>query len=386
MDKLFEKIYSSVETYDQMLDDSKKKWEEVHQLKPKGMDDGEFNNLIINSRFTRKLINEFIANNPYKCKELIYAGANKEYLYNYVSRIDNSKLSVEQKELIEDLHNIRRQKNFPYAYDDEISDVRKITKDEYKKLLDKLENKEDFTFEEQDKFVLKDSNYYIAIDNSSGNMWVEEFKNQERAERYLHGEEIDKLKAEEEHTYKIFIYENKEDYEKGEPFEYLNNFSNLEEAKNELRKVVKLNNYFSGNVLAEETGIERYSYYSEPEIERYNYIFECTLSYFSDTYKNQFLLVKNPNDLYTDFEIDLKGNFGFNCDYEVIKPKLVATIHSVEDLKQFCKNNNIMIPEERIKENGFIAGGSVEEGLFINNNLEPIDWVENLEESEEETI
>ncbi len=384
MDKLFEKIYSSIEKFDKMVDDSKKEWENIHKLKPKEMDEAEFNNLIINSRFTKKLINEFNANDPYKCKGLIYAGANKEYFYNYVSKLDNSKLTFEQKKLLEDLHNIRKQKYFPYVYDNEICDIRKITKVEYEKLLKKLESNEKFTFEEQDKFILQDENYYIAIDNSSGKMWVEEFKSKERAERYLHGENIDKLKAEEEHTYKICIYESKKDYEKGKQFECLDKFVDLEEAKKELKKMVKLNNCFAGNITAEETGIERFSYYLEPKSERYTYIFQCTLSNSKDTYDNQFLLVKNPNELNTDFEIDLKGEFCFNCAFEVVKSKLIATINSMEDLREFCQNNDISIPKERIRENGFIAGGSIDEGLFINNNLEPIDWMENLEENEEE--
>ena len=384
MDVLFEKIYSSVEKYDQMINDSNKEWEKIHKLKPKEMNEAFFNDLIINSRFTRKLIDEFNANNPYKCKSLIYSGANKEYLYKYVSKLENSELSLEQKELLEDLHNVRRQKYFPYVYDSEISDVREISKEEYEKLLKKLDNKEKFTYEEQDKFILKEDNHYIAIDNSSGNMWVEEFNSKDRAERFIHGEDIDKLREEEEHRYKIYVYENIEDYKKGEMIEYLNNVTNLDQAKEELRNIIKSNNYFYGNIVAKETGIERYCYFSEQKNEKYSYIFECTLSSTRDTYKNQFLLVKNPNKLNTDFEIDLKGDFCFNCDYKVVKPKLVTIINSIDDLKEFCKCNDIKIPETRIKENGFIAGGSIEDGLFINNNLEPIDWMDNLQESEEE--
>jgi hypothetical protein len=37
---------------------------------------------------------------------------------------------------------------------------------------------------------------YIAIDNSTSNMWVEEFLEKETAERYLKGENIDKLREE----------------------------------------------------------------------------------------------------------------------------------------------------------------------------------------------
>ena len=38
---------------------------------------------------------------------------------------------------------------------------------------------------------------YIAIDNSTSDMWVEEFSKKEIAERYLRGENINKLREKE---------------------------------------------------------------------------------------------------------------------------------------------------------------------------------------------
>ena len=197
MEKLYKDVYFMVEEYDKILDESNKKWEEVHKLKPKRMDEAEFSNLIIDTRFTRKLIKEFLADNPYKCKNLIYSGANKEFLYEYVSNIDNNKLTLQQKCILEDLHNIRKSKHFPYVYDSEICDIRIITIDMYDKLINKFDKKEEFTYEEKDRFILEEDGSYIAIDNTSGEMWVEKFKDKDLAERYLRGEDIDELDEEE---------------------------------------------------------------------------------------------------------------------------------------------------------------------------------------------
>ena len=92
--------------------------------------------------------------------------------------------------------------------------------------------------------------------------------------------------------------------------------------------------------------------------------------------------MNNPNDLQTDFEIDLKGDFYFNCSCEIINPKLVQTISTIDELKQFCQIHNIEIPNEAIRKNGIVAGG--EDGLVINNKLELLGWVEWVERFEEE--
>ena len=70
---------------------------------------------------------------------------------------------------------------------------------------------------------------------------------------------------EEEIRYKVAIYETKDDYEQGEPFQY-ELFSNLEVAEKELNRVMKKTNYYSGFVLDRKTGIEEYAYYSDEKL------------------------------------------------------------------------------------------------------------------------
>lgn len=260
------------------------------------------------------------------------------------------------------------------------NEIKTITKKQFDKLLDKLNNHEEFSFEEKDRFLLIDNteDNFVAIDNNTGNMWTEEFKEKEYAVRYLQGEGIDKLR-DEECKYEICIYETEQDYNKGEPFQ-LDVYSDLEDAKNELKRTINFNNYFSGNIINQQNGIEEFSYYSNKENEKYSYIFECTLESSSKTYEHQLLLVKDPNDLETNFEIDLTGGFDFNCDYSVINPKLVQIVNSKDELQEFCQKHNIYIPENCMRKDGIIASGP--NGLLINNNLEAIDWLENLEEEE----
>lgn len=281
---------------------------------------------------------------------------------DYQEMIENKKLEESADELIES------------------NDTKIITKKQFDRLIDKLNNHEGFTDEEKDCFLLVDETdcSFVAIDNRTGNMWTEEFKEKEYAVRYLQGEEIEKLR-DEECKYEVCIYETEQDYNKGEPFQ-LNIYPDLEYAKNELKRTINFNNYFSGNIINQQNGIEEYSYYSNREKEKYSYIFECTLESSSKTYEHQFLLVKEPNDLKTNFEIDLTGGFDFNCEYSVVNPKLVQIVNSKEELQEFCQKHNIDIPECCIREDGLIASGP--DGLLINNNLEAIDWIENLEEEE----
>lgn len=372
-----DKLHLMVKDYDQTSLESQKIWEEIQKFKPEEMHYLDFQNLIMKVRLNNQLINSFINNQALDCKSKIYSGASKEYLYDYVSNINKNSLTDTQKKLLDDLHNISKQKYFPYTYDREICDVRIISNEEFDRLINKLNNHEEFSSEEKDSFLLMDDteDSFIAIDNNTGNMWTEEFKEKEYAIRYLQGEGIDKLR-DEECKYEICIYETEQDYNKGEPFQ-LDVYSDLEDAKAELKRTINFNSYFSGNIINQENGIEEFSYYLNKENERYSYIFECTLESSSKAYEHQFLLVKDPNDLETNFEIDLTGRFDFNCDYNVINPKLVQIVNSKNELQEFCEKHNINIPDECIRKDGLIANG-----LLINDNLEAIDWLENLEEEE----
>lgn len=377
MDK--EQLYIRIKKYDEMILKSQKLWEEINKMKPEEMNFLDFQDLIKQARLDNDLIDKFYAEEPLNCKSLIYRGANKEYLYQCVSSINNNLLTEIQQKLLDDLHNKKREKNFPYTYDRKILDLREISKEEYDRLLNKMDNKEQFSYDELDYFLLNDSKRFIAVDNGTGKMWTEEFKEREKAVRYLQGESIDKLR-DEECKYEICIYETEQDYNEGEPFQ-LDVYSNLEDAKAELRNVIKFNDYFSGKIVNQENGIEEYSHYLNNEIERYRYVFECTLEISSKKYEHQYLLVKEPNDLETNMEIDLTGGFAFNCDYKVTNPMLVQIVNTIKELEEFCQAHNIKIPKECITRDGIIASGP--NGLLINNNLESIDWIENIEEDEE---
>lgn len=193
-------LHYEIEKYDFTLEENLQQWETIKKLKPKEMNELIFQNMIQQARLDNKMISSFDNNNVLQCKNLIYMGANKQYLYDYVSGIGGRKLTMVQGWLLEDLHNIRKEKHYPYVYDREISDIRIINKNEYKTLLDKFEKKEEFSFDEKDCFLLEEyedgRKMYIAIDNSTSNMWVEEFLEKETAEIYLKGENIDKLREE----------------------------------------------------------------------------------------------------------------------------------------------------------------------------------------------
>lgn len=208
-----QELHSKVERYDLIIEEEQQQWNKIKKLKPKEMNELTFQSMIQQARLDNIMISNFNKNEALKCKNLIYRGANKQYLYNYVSKINSGNLTMVQSCLLEDLHNIRREKNFPYTYDREISDVREITKTEYERLLEKLESKEEFTFDEKDYFLLEDEDnngkMYIAIDNTSSEMWVEEFFEKETAERYLKGEDINKLRKKDN----LFINQDSESAE-----------------------------------------------------------------------------------------------------------------------------------------------------------------------------
>ena len=197
-----QELHFEIAKYDSSLEESQQQWEKIKQLKPKEMNELTFQDMIQQARLDNMLISAFNKNEALQCKELIYRGANKQYLYDCVSKIDGGNLTMIQDWLLQDLYNIRKQKHFPYIYDREISDVRTISKNDYKSLLDKFEKKKEFTSDEKDYFLLEDEEngkkMYIAIDNSSSDMCVEEFSEKENAERYLKGENIDILRKKED--------------------------------------------------------------------------------------------------------------------------------------------------------------------------------------------
>lgn len=216
-----QELHYEIERYDYLAEEKEQQWEKIKKLKPKEINELTFHNMIQQARLDNMMIHSFEKNEAVKCKNLIYMGANKQYLYDYVSKIDGGSMTMVQGWLLEDLHNIRREKNYPYTYDREISDIREISKSEYERLLDKFEKKEEFTFDEKDNFLLEEDNdncgkMYVAIDNTSSNMWVEEFLEKETAERYLKGENIEKLRKEENSLFRSTDLETIETEEIGE--------------------------------------------------------------------------------------------------------------------------------------------------------------------------
>ena len=263
-------INNLVEEYDNIRKQEDVYWEKLKDIKPKNMTEPEFHATIQEIRYTKRLTEELIDNfdkgKIIECKQLIFRGADKQKLYKYAEKVGGKNLTMIQAWLLEDLHNIRNEKHFPYMYDKEISDYKIISSDQFLNLLKKFENKEEFSKDELDKFIIAhDDNMYTAIDNTYGFLFTEDFKDKILAIRYLNGEEIDRLR-DEECRYEIGIYETKEDYEHGEPFQH-DVLSDLKEAKNILNNLMKLNNYYSGFVLDQKTGIEEYAYYNDKQLE-----------------------------------------------------------------------------------------------------------------------
>ena len=262
-----------IKEYDKKQEELNKEWESLHDLKPKDMNEHDFQRLIQKARYETKqenldkeMIDNFVKQNPTKVKEYIYKGADKFKLYDYAEKTEGKNLTMIQGWILEDLHNIKKEKHFPYIHDKEISDPKLITTEEFNKLYEKYENDIEFTNDELDYFLIKyDDGTYTAINNTSGNLYTEDFSSLKSATRYLQGISLYEIR-EEELVHEVNIYETKEDYNKGEPFQ-LNVYSNLNEAINDLNNTIKFNNFYAGNVLNQETGEEEYSNIPDENIE-----------------------------------------------------------------------------------------------------------------------
>lgn len=194
------------------------------------------------------MLNAFKQNNIKLCDIYLDKGVSPDKIFQYIRNVGYNNFCLDQQEFFN--------KHFK---------VKLITKEEFNNLYQKFENKQAFVKEELGKFLMKENETYTTIDNTSGNLYTEDFKDRTLALRYLNGEGIDKLR-DEECRYEIGIYETKEDYEQGEPFQH-DVVSDLNEAENTLNNLMKLNNYYSGFVLDQKTGIEEYAYYSDEQQE-----------------------------------------------------------------------------------------------------------------------
>ncbi len=105
---------------------------------------------------------------------------------------------------------------------------------------------------------------------------------------------------------------------------------------------------------------------------RYNKIVKCKLVSKYDTYDEQYLLTFNNCD--NEFEVDLKSDFYFNTGYDSVSRKIAATINTINDLKTFCKEHNINIPNDCLKDNYLYIGGCRD--YKLDNNLVVMDFIE----------
>lgn len=269
--KIFNKLKEEIKEYDIEKEKLDKKWKKIQNDIIPGLDYFVYNDLVMRARYETKqsnldieMLNAFKHNNPLDVKHWIHKGADKQKLYDYVHNNKNDSLTIIQGWLLEDLHNIKKEKYYPYTYDREISDPRIITKEIFNLLYKKFDKYEQtgintFTDDEMDKFIIMyDDKTCSCVDNTSGHLYIEDFNDIILGIRYLQGESIDKLR-DEECKYEILIYETKEDYEQGEPFQH-NVYSDLKSAKKELMDIVKFNNYYSGKVMDQKTDEELFSF------------------------------------------------------------------------------------------------------------------------------
>lgn len=137
-------------------------------------------------------------------------------------------------------------------FEKNIIDENTIDEEKFNSLYNKFENNIKFEEDELKMFVIKNENCYTVIDNKNGKLYTEDFSEKEYAIRYIKGEGIDSIR-DDERKYEILIYDSKEDFEQNEPFQH-NVMSDLNSAKNELKDVLNMNNYYAGYIYDQETG------------------------------------------------------------------------------------------------------------------------------------
>ena len=264
--KLYNSLLDKVKSYDETKIKQKELQTKLNKIEnqilnmiPSNISKENFSNLINEIRYDYhakdnrenreiNMLNAFKQNNIKLCDTYLNKGVSLDKIFQYIRNVGYNNFCLDQQEFFN--------KNFK---------VKLIIKEQFNNLYQKFENKQAFTKEELGKFLMKENEIYTTIDNTSGNLYTEDFKDRTLALRYLNGEGIDKLR-DEECRYEIGIYETKENYEQGEPFQH-DVVSDLNEAENTLNNLMKLNNYYSGFVLDQKTGIEEYAYYSNEQLE-----------------------------------------------------------------------------------------------------------------------
>ena len=75
-----ENLHSKLDSYDLLIEEAQQQWKELHKLKPKGMNELQFQNLIQQTRLDNNMINAFLRDDPYKCKNLIYRNSERDII------------------------------------------------------------------------------------------------------------------------------------------------------------------------------------------------------------------------------------------------------------------------------------------------------------------
>lgn len=171
---------------------------------------------------------------------------------------------IDDKEKMKDFKNLSKNeflKSYSYLDEIEYDNTKKL----YDSLLGKIKNYDETKIkqEELQTKLNKIENQILNIIPS--NISKENFNNLINEIRYDYHAK-DNIENREMSRYEIGIYETREDYEQGKPFQH-DVVSDLNEAENTLNSLMKSNNYYSGFVLDQRTGIEEYAYYSDEQME-----------------------------------------------------------------------------------------------------------------------
>lgn len=152
--------------------------------------------------------------------------------------------------------------NLNNQYENSIIVENTIDENRFNELFKKFESNTKFEEDELRTFLIKYDDGYTAIDNTTGKLYTEDFKTKESAIRYINGDDIDTIR-DDECKYEILLYNSKEDFEENEPFQY-DVMSDLNSAKNVLKDMMNLGEYYAGFIYDQETGE---AYYVDDEIE-----------------------------------------------------------------------------------------------------------------------
>ena len=145
---------------------------------------------------TRELIRDFINKNVNDIKALsqddkdaIYeklkehidvSGFNSKYMQKYEVIVDNNNL----KEFIDGLE--KEIENIKYL---DMDGIKEITRQELDEMLEIHNNKKQFPLKYKGLFIFKENGMFLGIDNTNGDLYMEDFDNLEQCVNYLNNEE-----------------------------------------------------------------------------------------------------------------------------------------------------------------------------------------------------